>query len=102
MDRCRNGRPVKKLLHGNRARIAKKRSSAVYGDGTGIESFLKKKTMEDNVENLAPVDRSKVSLTESWEIEYWTRALNCKEQDLRNAIQTVGNSTDTIRHYFEE
>ena len=58
--------------------------------------------MGDNLENRGPQDRSKISLTETWEIVYWTKALNCNEKDLREAIQAVGNSSEMVRNYFEK
>jgi hypothetical protein len=34
-------------------------------------------------------------------VRYWTEALDCSEQQLRNAISEVGNSADKVRIYLK-
>jgi hypothetical protein len=58
--------------------------------------------MSDNLSQKRPQDASRVSLSESWEIEYWTREFNCSREELEDAVQTVGNSADAVRRYLNK
>jgi len=42
-------------------------------------------------------DRSKINLDQSDELKYWTRALKVSEEEIRAAIEKVGNSAATVR-----
>jgi hypothetical protein len=57
----------------------------------------KNKTMADDLENRGPQDRSRISLSEPWEVKYWTTQLGCTEEELRAAIEKHGNSAQTIK-----
>lgn len=52
--------------------------------------------MSDDLENKGPQDRSRISLNEQWEINYWTKKLNCTEEELRRAVERVGNSAASV------
>ena len=41
-------------------------------------------------------DRSKINLDQSDELKYWTRALKVSEEEIRAAIEKVGNSAATV------
>ena len=56
--------------------------------------------MADDLKDRGPQNRSRINLEESWEINYWTNALDCKESELRDAIREVGNSSDSVRNYL--
>ncbi len=47
-------------------------------------------------------DIGKVNLNEIWEITYWTKKFKRSEEELRNAIQVVGNSAAAIEKYFNK
>ena len=57
--------------------------------------------MSDNLQNRGAADRSRISLKESWEVAYWTKALGCDKQTLEKAVKAVGHSADKIRQYLE-
>jgi hypothetical protein len=53
--------------------------------------------MADNLENRGPEDRSRINLTEEWELKYWTKELGVSADALRAAIKAVGSSTEDVR-----
>jgi len=53
--------------------------------------------MADDLTKRRPQDASKISLSERWEIEYWTTALGITEARLRQLVSLYGNSAATIR-----
>ncbi|MCR8961601.1 DUF3606 domain-containing protein [Variovorax sp. S2] len=48
------------------------------------------------------MDRKLISLDEPHEVRSWTDSLGCTEDQLRFAVQTVGNSADAVRKYLAE
>jgi len=58
--------------------------------------------MADDLKNRGPADRSKISLTEAWEVSYWTKAFNVTEAQLRAAVKAVGNGADAVRAYLKK
>ena len=48
------------------------------------------------------LDRKLISLDEPHEVRSWTESLGCTEDQLRFAVQTVGNSADAVRKYLAE
>jgi len=54
----------------------------------------------DNLKNKGPQDRSRINLSEEWELEYWSAAFHCTRDQLREAVKTVGNSADEVRMYL--
>jgi hypothetical protein len=57
----------------------------------------KEKTMADNLSIRAPADRTRISLTEEWEVRYWTKELGVSEERLSSVIAEVGNSAKALR-----
>ena len=56
--------------------------------------------MEDDPSKTA-LDRKLISLEQEHELRYWTSALNCTEQELRHAMEVVGNSATWVREYLK-
>lgn len=56
--------------------------------------------MPDNLSKKRPQDASKISLTEKWEVEYWTAALGVSEAKLREAVKTVGHAAASVRKHL--
>jgi len=52
--------------------------------------------MSDNRELRGGQDRTRVSLGEDYEVRYWTGRFNCSEEELRKAVEKVGNSVEKI------
>ncbi|MFC5609005.1 DUF3606 domain-containing protein [Variovorax soli] len=46
-------------------------------------------------------DRKLISMDQDQEVRDWALRLGCSEQELREAVETVGNSADEVRRYIE-
>ena len=53
--------------------------------------------MSDDKNNRGPQDRSRISLSEDYEVGYWTDALGVTEDRLREIVGRVGNSAEAVR-----
>ena len=58
--------------------------------------------MSDDKSKRAPADRSKISLSDDYEVRYWTNALGVDKQELTAAVQAVGNSADRVKQYMKK
>jgi len=58
--------------------------------------------MSDNLKNRGPKDKKRISLTEDWEVKYWTGALGCSVMELKEAVNAVGHSADEVRIYLKK
>lgn len=56
--------------------------------------------MADDKQNVGGADRSRISLGEDYEVRDWTKALGVTEEQLREAVDAVGNSADKVRQYL--
>ena len=56
--------------------------------------------MADDLSKRGPQDASKISLSEPWELQYWTKTLGCTEPELRAAVKAVGNGADAVREFL--
>jgi hypothetical protein len=48
--------------------------------------------MSDDTSKRGPQDRSKVNLSERYEVDYWTKKWNITEAQLRAAVTKAGSS----------
>lgn len=56
--------------------------------------------MADDKDKIGGADRARISLSEDYEIRDWTASLGVSEQELREAVDAVGNSADKVREYL--
>jgi len=56
--------------------------------------------MVDDKTKRRPQDSSLISLSEDWEVDYWTERFGVSRDRLRAAVQEVGNSTDAVGRYL--
>jgi hypothetical protein len=56
--------------------------------------------MPDDRTNPGPADRSRINLTQDWEVDYWTKQLGVPLEKLRQAIHAVGTNVDKVREYL--
>ena len=56
--------------------------------------------MVDDKTKRRPQDSSLISLSEAWEVDYWTERFGVSRDRLRAAAQEVGNSTDAVGKYL--
>ena len=53
--------------------------------------------MSDDLKNRGPQDRSRISLTEEWEVAYWTKSLGVSRERLEQLVREHGNSADAVK-----
>ena len=56
----------------------------------------------DNKNNVGSPDRDRINLKENYEVEYWTKELGIKAEQLRKAVDEVGTSADAVRKYLKK
>jgi len=58
--------------------------------------------MPDDKSKAGAADRSRISLSEDYEIRDWTKSLGVSEAELREAVDAVGNTPDAVRAYLNK
>jgi hypothetical protein len=53
--------------------------------------------MADNLKERGPQDASRISLTEEWEVRYWTKSLGVSREQLEQLVREHGNSADAVK-----
>lgn len=53
--------------------------------------------MADDLKERAPQDARRISLSEDWEVRYWTKALGVSKQRLIELVKEHGNSAEVLR-----
>lgn len=53
--------------------------------------------MADNTVNRGQPDRSKINMSEDYEVQYWTKHLGVSRDELQRAVDKVGNGAAAIR-----
>ena len=53
--------------------------------------------MADDKRKRGEPDRSKINMSEDYEVQYWTRHLNVSRDVLQRAVDKVGNSAAAVR-----
>jgi 3-oxoacyl-[acyl-carrier-protein] synthase III len=51
----------------------------------------------DNLVKKGQPDRSRINLSENYEVKYWTKHLGVSREDLVKAVEKVGNSASAVR-----
>ena len=51
----------------------------------------------DNLTKKDQRDRSKINMSEDFEVKYWTKALGISREELQKAVDKVGNSAAAVR-----
>jgi hypothetical protein len=59
------------------------------------------KLISDNLKDRRPQDRSLVNTSESWEIQYWSEKFNCTVEQLKEALEAIGNSATDVEKYIK-
>jgi hypothetical protein len=62
------------------------RSTKIF-DGVEMDNLTKRDTP----------DRSKINMSEGWEVKYWTRELGVSRAELQKIVDKVGNSAAAVR-----
>jgi hypothetical protein len=58
--------------------------------------------MSDDRSRRAPDDLYIVTLTETWEVEYWSDRFGVPPDDLHRAVAAVGNRTEDVERYIRQ
>lgn len=58
--------------------------------------------MSDNKQNTGNADRSHVSTSEDYEVQYWREKFGVASEELQAAVKAVGSSSDTVGKYLKE
>jgi Protein of unknown function (DUF3606) len=53
--------------------------------------------MADDLHLKGPQDRTRISLTEPWEVRYWTKALGVSKEELERPVKEHGHCVKKIR-----
>lgn len=57
--------------------------------------------MSDDKTKTGPQDASRISLSEDYEVAYWTEALGVTREALARAVGQVGNSAEAVRAFLQ-
>ncbi len=58
--------------------------------------------MTDNTADRGPLDRSRISLSQGFEVRYWSQRFGIDEQALREAVEDVGPSVQDVEQYLAQ
>ena len=53
--------------------------------------------MADDLSKRGPADRSRINLSEPYEVQYWADKFNVSKERLGEAVMKVGHSVDAVR-----
>jgi hypothetical protein len=56
--------------------------------------------MVDDTTKRRPQDSSRVSLSEDYEVDYWTGRFGVSRERLQEAVEAVGNGADAVARYL--
>jgi hypothetical protein len=65
--------------------------------GISIKDFQ----MADDLKQRQPQDGKKINVTESWEVEYWSKVFKITPEELKTAVSANGPSVVAVRKYLE-
>ena len=57
--------------------------------------------MADDKSERGPQDRSRVAMSEDYEVSYWTGKFGVSRERLQQAVDAAGNSADAVEQYAE-
>ncbi len=57
--------------------------------------------MADDKTLRSPQDASKISLSEDYEVAYWTKKFGVSADELRDAVKAVGNGADAVERHLK-
>jgi len=58
--------------------------------------------MSDNKNNIGSPDRDRISLSEDYEIRYWSQKFGVSTGALQNAVKRVGSNPKNVRDYLKK
>jgi hypothetical protein len=58
--------------------------------------------MADDKTKRRPQDSSRISTTEKYEVDYWSKKFKVTPTTLKNAVKTVGPSAKKVKEYLSK
>jgi hypothetical protein len=58
--------------------------------------------MADSKLNRGQPDRSKINMSEDYEVKYWTKELGVSREELETLVEKVGNSAAAVRKELDK
>ncbi|PBJ84345.1 DUF3606 domain-containing protein [Lysobacteraceae bacterium NML93-0399] len=58
--------------------------------------------MSDDKRQTGSPDRDRISLSEDYEVQYWTQALGVSADELRAAVDAVGPVAEDVRNHLAQ
>ena len=56
--------------------------------------------MSDNLEKRQPEDRKRINVSETWELEYWSKKLKVSPDQLKAAVKASGPTVTAVRKHL--
>jgi len=69
-------------------------------EGGGISALARRAAMADDKLNRGEPDRSKINMSEDYEVKYWTERLGTTREELQKVVDRVGNSANAVAKEF--
>lgn len=57
--------------------------------------------MADNKDERGPQDRSRIAMSEDYEVDYWTGKFGVSREALQRAVDAVGSSADAVEQHLK-
>jgi hypothetical protein len=58
--------------------------------------------MSDNKKNVGKPDRDRISLSEEYEVQDWSKKLGVTHEELKQAVKKVGNIAKDVEAYLKK
>ena len=58
--------------------------------------------MSDDSTKRGERDRSRINVSQDYEVRDWARSLGVDEHELRNAVSAVGDNAEKVREYLRK
>lgn len=67
-----------------------------------IRTYTLESDMADDKNNRGPQDRARISMSEDYEVRYWTETLGVTKEELQRAVDQVGNGSEAVREFLKK
>lgn len=64
--------------------------------------WLKEQDTADDKTKVGGQDRKRINLNEDYEVRDWTKSLGVTEEQLRKAVEVVGDQADKVREHLKK
>jgi Protein of unknown function (DUF3606) len=88
-------RPAKARTGRGKPRAAKRGATSARGKAT--RTAARGRSRGDDLTKRGPQDRSRISVTEPWEVKYWCERLGVTPAQLKRAVKSAGPSVKNVR-----